>query len=141
MSVDDIDSGVRNLLDGELHVWPAKRWIVLVDAEGTPIIGKFLRKEEDVLEVGSVVEFSIFHAFVDHCILSPPEDNGSGDELIIEKSTAQDLSDLVKLWKVSYSTVKDLDRGRMKAYDGSLSLSKDNFLRLFNAKSAPIGCQ
>ena len=71
MSVDDIDSGVRNLLDGELHVWPAKRWIVLVDAEGTPVIGKFLGKEEDVLEEGSVVELSIFHAFVDHCILSP----------------------------------------------------------------------
>jgi hypothetical protein len=71
MSVDDMDSGVRNLLDGELHIWPAKRWIVLVDAEGTPIIGKFLRKEEDALEVGSVVEFSTFHALVDHCILSP----------------------------------------------------------------------
>jgi hypothetical protein len=87
------------------------------------------------------VEFSIFHALVDHCILSPPEDNGSGDDLITDKSTTQDLTDLVKLWKISYCMIKDLDRGRMKAYDGSLSLSKDNFLRLFDAKSAPIGCQ
>ncbi|KAM0827262.1 hypothetical protein ACQ4PT_068312 [Festuca glaucescens] len=140
-SVDDLDSGVRNLLDGELHIWPAKRWIALVDVEGTPIIGKFMRKEDDALEVGSVVEFSVFHALVDHCILSPPEDNGSGDDLMIDKSSAQDLTNLVKFWKISYSTVKDLDRGRMKAYDGSLSLSTDNFLRLFNAKSAPIGCQ
>jgi hypothetical protein len=71
----------------------------------------------------------------------PPEDNGSGDDLNIDKSSAHDLTSLVKLWKITYSTIKDLDRGRMKAYDGSLSLSKDNFLRLFDAKSAPIGCQ
>jgi hypothetical protein len=48
---------------------------------------------------------------------------------------------LIKLWKITYSTTEDLDRGRMKAYDGSLCLCMDNYLRLFNAKSALIGCQ
>jgi hypothetical protein len=99
-----------------------------VDAEGTPIIGKFMRKEDDALEVGYVVEFSVFHALVDHCILSPPEDNGSGVDLAIDKSSTLDLTNLVRLWKISYSTVKDLDRGRMKAYDGSLRLSTNNYL-------------
>jgi hypothetical protein len=114
-----------------------------VDAEGSPIISKFMRKDDDALEVGSVVEFSVFHALVDHCILSPPDaiESGVGADQMKDKSKTLDLASLLKSWKITYSTAKDLDRGRMKAYDGSLCLCMDNYLRLFNAKSALIGCQ
>jgi hypothetical protein len=122
-------------LDGELHIWPAKRWIALVDVEGSPIIGKFMRKDDDVLEVGSVVEFSVFHALVDHCILSPHEpQSGMGKVQMNDISKTLDLASLVRSWKITYSTTKDLDRG-------SLCYCMDKYLRLFNAKSALIGCQ
>ncbi|KAM0851424.1 hypothetical protein ACQ4PT_052440 [Festuca glaucescens] len=141
-AVEDLDNGVRNLLDGELHIWPAKRWIVLVDVEGSRIIGKFMRKDDEVLEVGSVVEFSVFHALVDHCILSPPEpQSGMVKVQMNDIAKTLDLASLVRSWKITYSTTKDLDRGHMKAYDGSLCYCMDKYLRLFNAKSALIGCQ
>jgi hypothetical protein len=42
-------------------------------------------------------------------------------------------------WKITYTTVKDLDRGRVKAYDGSLNLwVSNNWLVLLNAKGTPI---
>jgi hypothetical protein len=43
------------------------------------------------------------------------------------------------VWKVSYSTCKDLDHGRLKSYDGSLQLiSPVNWLILKNAKNDPL---
>jgi hypothetical protein len=55
------------------------------------------------------------------------------------------ISDLIqpsKTWKITYSTHKDLDRGRMKAYDRSLSLSvKDGWISLFDAKGKIVGCR
>ncbi|KAM0927092.1 hypothetical protein ACQ4PT_003199 [Festuca glaucescens] len=132
-SVADLDNGVRNLLDGELHLWPTKNWIMLLDANGTPIIGKFFHKDEDVLEVGSVVDFSAFHALVDHCILSPQDQAVDPVQVADPKSSDRH-------WKVSYSTSVDLDRGRLKAYDGTLVLVvKYNWLSLRNAKGDVIG--
>jgi hypothetical protein len=40
-------------------------------------------------------------------------------------------------WKATYTTSKDLDRGRMKSYDGALNLWKD-WIILNNAKGKPI---
>jgi hypothetical protein len=49
---------------------------------------------------------------------------------------------LSKFWKITYSTIKDLDRGRMKAYDGMLEVTeKDQWLRLKNARGIQIGCR
>jgi hypothetical protein len=45
-------------------------------------------------------------------------------------------------WKVTYSTIKDLDRGRLKAYDGTmLLLMAEKWLILKNAKDDPIAVQ
>jgi hypothetical protein len=45
-------------------------------------------------------------------------------------------------WKITYSTVKDMDRGRMKAYDGTLELDEiDQWLRLRCARGIQIGCR
>ncbi|KAK1664301.1 hypothetical protein QYE76_052460 [Lolium multiflorum] len=93
-SVDDLDNGVRNMLDGELHIWPAKKWVTLVDAAGSPIIGKFMRKDDGALEVGFVVEFSVYHALVDHCILSPPDLPGLDKGPVYDTSKTLDLATL-----------------------------------------------
>jgi hypothetical protein len=46
------------------------------------------------------------------------------------------------IWKVSYSTMKDLDRGRMKSYDGTLKFwSSNGWIVLLNAKDKPIDVQ
>jgi hypothetical protein len=48
----------------------------------------------------------------------------------------------LKCWKITYSTHKDLGRGHMKAYDGTLELrKKDNFLILNISKGHKIGCR
>jgi hypothetical protein len=45
-------------------------------------------------------------------------------------------------WKITYSTVKDMDRGRMKAYDGTLELDEiDQWLHLRCARGIQIGCR
>jgi hypothetical protein len=52
------------------------------------------------------------------------------------------LSDVARLdhWKITYSTIKDLDTGRMKSYDGFLEICKrDNFMILNNTKGRQIG--
>ena len=110
-------------------------------SNGAPVIGKFLAKDE-VVDVGSAVEFSSFTATVTRCILSPPGASSQIKKLI--SSSGGNASSMVisKSWKITYSTVRDLDRGRMKSYDGSLVLSiKDNWLVLKNAKGAQIGCK
>jgi hypothetical protein len=49
---------------------------------------------------------------------------------------------LSKFWKITYSTIKDLDRGRMKSYDGMLEVTeKDQWLRLKNARGVQISCR
>jgi hypothetical protein len=75
--VEDIDNGIRNLMDGEIHVWSTSKWIMLLDHNGTPIIGKFIQHEIDVFKVGSVIEFSAFHALLDHCIFPPTDDQSN----------------------------------------------------------------
>ncbi|KAM0832307.1 hypothetical protein ACQ4PT_064990 [Festuca glaucescens] len=169
LSVQDLDIGVRNLKDGEIHVWSTSNWIMLLDDMGTPIIGKFMQQDIDEFKVGSVIEFSAFHALVDHCIFPTSDDqndeidHGSYNDpdavdLLKGKSKSLDptpvefnpkdipsVADLTppsKIWKITYSTHKDLDRGRMKAYDGTLSLSvKDGWISLLDAKGKLVGCR
>ncbi|KAM0827957.1 hypothetical protein ACQ4PT_067858 [Festuca glaucescens] len=169
MSVEDLDNGIRNLKDGEIHVWSTSKWIMLLDDNGIPIIGKFIQHEIYVFKVGSIIEFSAFHALVDHCIFPPYDDQSTavshgpykdqdavdllkGKSKVLDPSLAEinpkdnpsilDLIQPSKTWKITYSTRKDLDRGRMKAYDGSLSLSvKDGWISLFDAKGKIVGCR
>jgi hypothetical protein len=45
----------------------------------------------------------------------------------------------VKKWRITYSTCKDLDRGRLKAYDGSLEFSQlERSLILKNARVSEL---
>ncbi|KAK1649061.1 hypothetical protein QYE76_066866 [Lolium multiflorum] len=167
VSVQDLDNGIRNLKDGEIHVWSASNWITFLDDQGTHIIGKFMQQDIDEFKVGSVIEFSAFHALIDHCLYPTPDDTDvieqaspidpsavdlkgkskALDPISAEihpkrSSPAADLTPPSKNWKITYSTHKDLDRGRMKAYDGSLSRSvKDDWITLLDAKGKIIGCR
>jgi hypothetical protein len=58
------------------------------------------------------------------------------------KPSISELTPPSKTWKITYSTHKDIDRGRMKAYDGTLSLSvKDGWISLLDAKGKIVGCR
>jgi hypothetical protein len=57
-------------------------------------------------------------------------------------SPAHVATDVNWRWKVTYSTIKDLDCGRLKAYDGTmLLLMAEKWLILKNAKDYPIAVQ
>ncbi|KAM0823619.1 hypothetical protein ACQ4PT_070756 [Festuca glaucescens] len=94
LSVQDLDNGVRNLKDGEIHVWSTSNWIMLLDDMGTPIIGKFMQQDIDEFKVGSVIEFSAFHALVDHCIF--PTFDDQNDEIDHGSYKDPDAVDLLK---------------------------------------------
>jgi hypothetical protein len=126
-----------------------------------------MQPDIDVFKARSVIEFSAFHAFIDHRIYPTPDaiDEIEQDTTIItsaldlkgkskvpdpisaelhskKSSSTAAPTQPSKMWKITYSTHKDLDRGRMKAYDGSLSRSvKDDWITLLDAKGKIIGCR
>jgi hypothetical protein len=120
---------------------------VLLDHKGDPIIGR--RVLDSVISVGSSLHIQ------DHLIrvlsLEATEVHSADQGISVPPSitspfpVVEDLSrvnDRLMTWKIMYSTFKDLDRGRMKSYDGFLELrKKDNFLILNNAKGKQIGCR
>jgi hypothetical protein len=138
LSTFDPGSSDPAVLEGELHLWRLQEWIILIAASGAPLIGKFLTDNERI-EIGSIVQFSSYQAKVVRCILSPgSEDKTSSDLPLVAAYDSREIPHLVKTWKISYSTCRDLDRGRMKAYDGSLCLYED-ILLLKNVKGERIG--
>jgi hypothetical protein len=140
----DRDLGGHSFLDGKLQLW-SSNWLVLLDHKGDPIIGRHVL--DSVISVGSSLHIQ------DHFIrvLSLDATEVRPAELVISDAhpvmrpvpAVEDLpraNDRLKSWKITYSTFKDLDHGRMKSYDGFLELrKKDNFLILNNAKGKQIG--
>jgi hypothetical protein len=123
----DPDLGSFSFLDGSLQLWPSG-WLVLLDHLGSQIEGRWLNQCERIVE-GSTISLPHHSVRALRCNSTPSE----------VRSPARDapLSDVAHLdrWKITYSTVKDLDRGRMKSYDGFLEIRKrGNFMILNNAK-------
>jgi hypothetical protein len=120
---------------------------VLLDHKGDPIIGH--RVLDSVISVGSSLH--IQDHFIRVLSLEATEVRAANlgtsnvPPVMSPIPVVEDLSrvnDRLKTWKITYSTFKDLDRGRMKSYDGFLELQKkDNFLILNNAKGKQIGCR
>ncbi|KAM0868195.1 hypothetical protein ACQ4PT_041499 [Festuca glaucescens] len=138
VKTQDLVTRSEDPMMGELHLWTAKDWIGLMTTKGTPIVGKYL-KRGDLVDVGSVVEFLGFTAKVIHCVLSPTNVCPASDHELL-KMSGSDPNSRDRGWHVTYSTHRDLCRGRMKSYDGSLLLSvKDNWLLLKDAKGAMVG--
>jgi hypothetical protein len=119
------------MMDGELHLWIAKGWIALFNAKGRPLIGKYL-SDGEVVDLGSKITLPGFQALVTGCILRP-EVCPSPPPVKLPTSSS------TWMWKISYSTSKDLDHGRFKFYDGSLHIwETQGWLVLKNAKGDPI---
>jgi hypothetical protein len=126
----DPDLGPHSFLDGTLQLWINNR-LVLRDHAGDVIEGRYRGKEEMIV-IGSKIIFDGHFARIMRSDLSPPEVCGH----------VLSIPDLNWVWKISYSTFKDLDRGRMKAYDGTLiMLAAEKLLILKNAKGDPVAVQ
>jgi hypothetical protein len=123
----DPDHGPHSYMDGSIHLW-INGWMVLQDHLDSVIVGCY-RGSEEVINIGTKVIFATHFARI-LCSDLPPSE---------VRAPVCVPPDLNWQWKVSYSTFKDLDRGRMKSYDGSLHLlAAENWLILKNVKSAPI---
>jgi hypothetical protein len=126
----DPDLGCHSFLDGDLQLW-AKNWMVLRDHLGKVVIGRYLKPEEKIQE-GGMIFFPTHFAHVMRSLLPANE----------VRESAHAINSGNWIWKVTYSTIKDLDRGRFKAYDGSLVLIiSEKWLILKNAKGDPIAVQ
>jgi hypothetical protein len=133
-AIKDGDLSSSTFLDGVINLWP-NNWLVLMDHGGSAVEGRFLTSN-DRITVGSVVDLTLHRARILDCIIS-----SEVCQSLTPVGNALALDGL-KRWKITYSTIKDLDRGRMKAYDGSLELSdRDFWLVLKNAKGHQIGCR
>jgi hypothetical protein len=128
----DIGKGSAMFLDGTLNLWRSG-WISLQNFHGKVIEGCYLKTEE-VIDLDSALDFPTHrvHVMAMSCL---PEVRSTPSSTAICSSGMDH-----KKWKITYSTLKDLDHGRMKAYDGTLELVlKSNRLILYNAKGAQIG--
>ena len=56
-TLKDQDRGRVKSYDGFLHLWTSKDWIVLINAKGMGVVGRFMENGE-YIDVGSEVIFS-----------------------------------------------------------------------------------
>jgi hypothetical protein len=116
-----------------------RRRLVLQDDEGVTVDAKIVSFDAP-FSMGMSVEFPCHLVHVEEQIFLMDDDDH-------DQPTSGYLRDLwweeaPWIWKVSYSTMKDLDRGRMKSYDGILKFWTSNgWLVLLNAKDEPIAVQ
>jgi hypothetical protein len=132
----DPEVGPSNLQDGTIQLWK-NNWMVLKDQRDVVIEGCYLNQEEKIW-IGSTIIFPNHFARILRSVIAPnevrviPADDFSPD-------TSEPVSVVDGNWEVSYSMIKDLDRGHLKAYDGTMRLcSSQNWLVLLNAKGHPI---
>jgi hypothetical protein len=129
----DQDLGGHIFFDGKIQLW-SSNWLVLLDHKGDPVIGR--RVLDTVIASGSTLHIQ------DHFVrVFDPIEVPQVRPIAAPISVGLDDNRL-RSWKITYSTYKDLDRGRMKSFDGILEVrKKDNFMILNNSKGRQIGCR
>jgi hypothetical protein len=143
--------------------------MILLDHHDNPFVGQRL-ESADAIRVGSTVSMMQYSIRIISIVPSNDQDSAlasgsapssctdstlasgsapssctevclSASEPSLENTVRSDTPRLDR-WKVTYSIVKDLTRGRMKSYDGTLEIRrKDKFMILNNAKGKQIGCR
>jgi hypothetical protein len=89
-----------------------------------------------ILKAQNFSRFSMHECNAHFCVLSNSSLTSWDVTVCAPEHSAKEVN---WCWKVSYSTFKDLDRGRLKAYDGTmLLLMAEKCLVLKNAKDEPI---
>jgi hypothetical protein len=115
-----------------MQLW-SSNWLVLLDHSGDPIVGCCV--SDPSFQNDSTIHIQDYLVR----ILKPLSDVMVP---VIPTSMDDAVNDRCKSQKITYSTCKDLDCGRMKSYDGFLELrKKDNFMILSNAKGNQIACR
>jgi hypothetical protein len=131
-ALQDLDKGNAMFLDGTLNPWK-RGWLALHDYGGAAIKGRYLNSDEGIV-LGSALDLPRHRARIMTILIDPKV--CSSPPHCMPKEVSPDL----RKWKITYSTLKDLDRGRMKAYDGTLELLLNSRrLILKNAKGNQIG--
>jgi hypothetical protein len=111
--------------NGSFLLHPDNHRIVLLDDIGITIDAKVLRINESIF-AGMSFEFPC------HIVKVASEQNGYDKR-------SEDFALGHWIWKVCYTTEKDLDRRRQKKYDGTLRFwSSNGWLVLLNAREEPI---
>jgi hypothetical protein len=123
--------------DGKIQLWTSK-WLVLLDHIGIPMVGRMLQFKEQIQSGSS---FQIQNYLIKVLVVIPAIEVCESHPIsTTPKSTSSPSRPRLQSWKITYSTHKDLHRGRMKAYDGTLEIhTSDNFMILNNAKGKQIG--
>jgi hypothetical protein len=71
-TVKDLERGRVKAYDDSLSLWLSNNWLVLLNAKGTAIIGRF-HENGGILSIGSEVVFPCHRAKIYDCMISPPE--------------------------------------------------------------------
>jgi hypothetical protein len=71
-TVKDLELGRVKAYDGSLNLWLSNNWLVLLNAKGSLIIGRYYENGE-ILSIGSEVVFPCHRAKIHACMISPPE--------------------------------------------------------------------
>jgi hypothetical protein len=101
----DLDLGGHSFFDGKMQLW-SSNWLVLLDHSGDPIVG--CQVLDTSFQIGSSIHIQNYLVR----IIKPLS------AVLVPAITTmvEDISrDRCKSWKITYSTCKDLDRGRMKS--------------------------
>jgi hypothetical protein len=106
VKTQDLATASQDPMMGELQLWSAKDWIGLMTTKGNPVVGKYLNNG-DLVDVGSVVEFSGFTTTFIHCVLSPTNSRPASDHELL-KMSASDPNSRDRGWHVTYSTHRDM---------------------------------
>jgi hypothetical protein len=104
--------------------------MVLLDHLGNPLIGQHL-SDGDSIQVGSSLSIVQYWVRVLSVLPLPAPDAMASKVRVPDREPVHasasrseiSMGNHCKQWKITYSTCKDLARGRMKAYDGSIELS------------------
>ncbi|KAM0879664.1 hypothetical protein ACQ4PT_034085 [Festuca glaucescens] len=139
-----LEKKCKSIYSGNVLLHSDRRRLVLLDEEGITVDAKIVSTDV-CISMGMSVEFPCHLVNVGEQISLLSDYDQSSPEVLrsIQPSPHEYRSeDALLIWKVSYSTRKDLDHGRMKSYDGTLKFwSSNGWIVLINAKDEPIAVQ
>jgi hypothetical protein len=134
----------KSIHSGKVLLHSDCRCLVLLDDEGITVDAKIVSADDCIL-MGMFMESPCHLVNVGKQISCLDDGGRSSSEVLgSQQPNPHEFrkDDALLIWKVSYSTKKDLDRGRMKFYDGTLKFwSSNDWIVLLNAKDEPIAVQ
>jgi hypothetical protein len=72
----DLDRARRNFYDGKITLLASRRWMILVNARGDSVTGRYVH-DEDCFTSGFVIHFPAHEVIIGECVFSPEVRNTS----------------------------------------------------------------